>query len=286
MSIKRIRKSPLRHEVEDRLGDARGMTEEKLVAEVLGKAMVDQLDRPEVRLTGYELGDDYDVDAGYPATAFPNDTYPRIFEGLLRRYTEKEDMVGHLFTTSRTPIAIAERLGRSIDGFDDYNSCLPDLCGPLWNSVPQRHLDLLYIHCPVPGVVDRRTLFYPTGPLAFPQGKIHWEGLGKEDFLTKMAALISRWSDMVKPGGVLALQIGWCRWNGEWVLPWPDLHEAVYLHGLRLDTRHRLHMKVRPGPIQNESLTDGRLLIYRKNAADKEVLEIGSIGVRAKGGSE
>ena len=289
MSITRIRKRPLRHEVEDRLGDARSTSEEELASEVLGRALTARLNAPEVQPTGYELGDDYHVDAGLPATAFPNDTFPKVFEGLLRRYTREADRVGYLFCSSRAPFIIAEQMGRSVYAADEYNTYVQNLpCGHLLNSgmLPTERVDLLYIHCPLPGVVDRKALFDPTGENDLPNDRLYWESMDEKTFVTAMADLIEMWTHTVEPGGVLALQVGWCRWGKEWILPWPQLHEAAYKEGWRLVRRHRLHMQVRPGPVQGKSLTDGHLLIYRKSPEVEEVKENRSAEVRTGGGSQ
>lgn len=271
----RIRTDWLRHVAEDQLEGLTAKERERLVSDLLGQHLVLNLDRPQVRLEGFTLGAEHEVDCGTTATAMPNDSCPRLIEGILRRYTEVGDKAAYLFATSSAARVVAQRLEREAVLLDEYGTEVENLFSkPLCSPETVRSLttcpdgsrklfDLLYVHSPMPGIVDKRSLLYP-GNADVPSGREDWAQLEFDSYLTKMEALLALWSEVVAPEGVLCIQVGWGRWDGQAQMPWPALHECAYRAGWRREHWCRLRIEPRRGPVNDPALTSGMLLAYTK----------------------
>lgn len=285
--IQRIRVPHLREMAADRVEDASTRSEaEELVSELLGMHLVESLSNPTAGLTGSVLpAEARQIHAGQPATSFPNDTYPALFEATVRAYTDPKDSVLHIFTRSSAPRQVGDLLDRQVVMVDEYVSGLPDLSTPnllepskeslqqITNQLGLAQLDdlcrvfeLIHIHLPCPGVVDRLNLLGAGGHSVYGR---NWEQMSKDNFWSAIEAVIKAWTTLLNPRH-LTIQCGLARWGGKYTEMFPRTLQIAHNTGWSLDNHWRLDLNPVPGPADTEALEHGWLLAFRNTKAQRK----------------
>lgn len=285
-ALKRIRVPYLREIAKDRLQEVSSRREAKqIVSEILGMQLVEGLKAQEIELRTSSLPAGPEVDAGAPATPFPNDTCPSLFEAVLGSYTEPGDAVLHIFTRSSATYHIGRLLDRHVVMVDEYVSGLPNLLTPnlldpskedlhqIARKIGLDHLDgvrdafeLIHIHLPGPGVVNRLALLGDGGHSIY--GRC-WEEMTEEVFWKAIEAVITAWTTILQPRH-LTIQCGLAKWDHQYVEMFPQALQIAHQTGWSLDDHWRLDLKPVPGPTNTKALGRGWLLAFQNRTAQNK----------------
>lgn len=281
--IQRVRSPHLRQVAERRVEEASSPQQaEQMVSELLGMHLVESLSYPAVELTGSVLPQTRQIDAGPPATSFPNDTSPALFEAILNAYTEPGDNVLHIFTRSSAPHHLGKLLDRQVVMVDEYVSGLPDLLTPNLLDPSKETLEqiaselrvnahnelydafeLIHLHLPNPGVVDRLKLLGDGGHSVYGR---KWEQMSEDDFWSAIKTLIKTWATLLSPRH-LTIQCGLAQWDGKYTETFPQALRIAHQTGWTLDDHWRLNLNPVPGPGDTEAREQGWLLAFRNRKA-------------------
>jgi hypothetical protein len=276
--LDRIRIPHLRELAADRIADAKTTKEaKKRVSQLLGENLVLNLNHPCVDLRGHKLPRGHEINSGQPATSWPDDTCPEVYERVLRSYTKPGDGVFHLFARSRTPKAVGETLERDVVLVDEYPSSVEDLVGmdllepteeDLWQiadlvdvvspEMLAEAFELLYLHLPMPGVVDRPRLLY--GNSGAPAGT-YWERMTSDQFWAGVKGVLEFWSTLLEPSR-LTIRCGFARWDKTPTRMWSRAMKIAEESGWKLDHHWRLNLNPVPGPVHPDVLGEGWLLSF------------------------
>lgn len=276
--LQRIRAPHLRQIAEDRLENASSLQEaEQMVSDLLGMHLVESLREPGVELTGFPLPEAHEIDAGEPATSFPNDTYPNLFETILRAYTEPGDAVLHVFTRSSAPHHVGRLLGRQVVMVDEYvsgveNLLTPNLLAPskvdfhqIANQLDLEQLDdvcdvfeLIHFHLPCPGVVNRLQLIGDGGHSVYGRS---WEKMSERVFWQAIKAAVQAWTTILQPLH-LTIQCGFAKRDNQYGETFPQALQIAHQTGWSLDGHWRLQLNPLDGPTNTEALQQGWLLAF------------------------
>lgn len=243
--------------------------------------MIASLSEPEVMLTGRCLpGRGQPLEGGAPATALPDDTPVGVVEALLRAYTAPGAAVCFLFGRSLTPIVTSRRLGRVPVLVDPYADCLDEGERSVWE--PAGVLDIvlaecpmlerfqiLLVHLPAPGVVDREALLYPgVEPPARP---VRWESLSRERFFRCFENRIRQWEPTVASDGRIAIlstpsnfsENPRSQHGGETHL-FPFAQARMLSLGWSLVRRHPVRRQKADSPVRHPALESATLCVYQR----------------------
>jgi hypothetical protein len=268
MSINRIRSPYLREIAQGRIDS--GVAPDRAVSETLGIALVGKLSNPKISLTGVELPESRHIHVGAPGTAMPGDVSPELLEGIMRRFSNEGELIVHLFSSSSTSLFLGEALNRRVIACDEYGCDVGGGCaGGLFDAyfiestIKQHKADLLFVQLPQPGVFDRRAFMYPDGDN--PEfDHIHWESLAREEYEAALFLLFAAWDPFIKEEGYLIVQMGWCRWDGDYALPWKAVDEIAFQLGWRCTDYHEVSIARGKCASTHPALSTANLLIFTR----------------------